>query len=255
MTSIERTSRAARLVLLASVLLASATGCKREAPSESGGAPSAAPSAPGASAHQAAPAPSAKPHRAGYPLGNTTTIGYPLEILPGKGLGPIRFGAKVETVERHMTRPCDIRTETRCLYIDQAVDFTLKDGVVSEMYVVRRDRPAPPKADGSARYFGTFLGGMTGGFALGLHRHVVDQELRAPDRVEELKTPNENGTVARYYYDGLVLDFDQLENGSTVVGAARIVPSPTGTNPVKVAAAPSAAPGAPKAPPAPPKAP
>lgn len=249
MTSIERTSRAA---LVASLLLVSVSGCKRETPGPSEGSP--APSA-SATPAPAAPGPSAKPRRPGYPLGSTTTIGYPLEILPGKGLGPIRFGAKAETVERHMTRPCDIRTETRCLYINQAVDFTLKDGVVSGIYVVRRDRPAPPKADGSARYFGTFLGGMSGGFALGLHRHVVDQELRAPDRVEELKTPDENGTVARYYFDGLVLDFDELENGSTVVGAARILPSPTGTNPVKVAQADAAASGAAsgaKAPAAPP---
>jgi hypothetical protein len=131
-----------------------------------------------------------------------------------------------------MQRPCDERTETRCLYIEKAVDFTMKDGVVDGIYVVRRDRPAPPRPDGTPRYFGTYYGGILPDIALGLHKHIVEEELHPPERVEKLPAPDaQNGTVERHYYDGLVLEFDKLPNGNTVLGAMRITPSKTAKNP------------------------
>lgn len=229
----------ARTTLLALCLGLGA--CKGEAP-----APKGSSSAPAPSAAKGLKKPSS---RAGYPLGSTSTIGFPMQVLPGQGIGPIRFGATFDTVERHMTRPCDERSETRCLYVHQAVDFTMKDGVVSDIYVVRRDRPAPPTKSGEQRYFGTFFGRLATDIALGLHKHVVDEELRAPDRVEKLPAPDANGTVERYYYDGLVLEFDKLENGATVLAAMRILPSKTATDPVK-APAPSASAPASAPPPA-----
>ncbi len=183
-----------------------------------------------------------------------------MPVLPGQGLGPIRFGSNFESVARHMTRPCDELRETRCLYVDQAVDFTMKDGVVDGIYVVRRDRPAPPAKDGSPRYFGTYFGALLPDISLGVHKHIVLEELRAPDKIEKLSEPlDQNGTLERHYYDGLVLEFDRLPNGNIVLGAMRVLPSKTATNPYQrpstsdklglppEAPKPKAAPGAPGA--------
>ncbi len=219
------------LALIAGLSLAGCKGEKAPTPDTAGGAQ------PTASAVE--PKPPEKPAQkpvdpaSGFPLGNPQPSGPPLQVLPGQGVGPIRFGATFATVARHMQRPCDERTETRCLYIDQAVDFTMKDGVVDGIYAVRRDRPAPPRANGKPRYFGTFFGGLPPDLSLGVHKHIVLEELSPPERIETLPTPDQNGTVERHYYDGLVLEFDKLPNGNTVLGAIRVSPSKTAKNPYK----------------------
>jgi hypothetical protein len=221
-------SSALTLALLAAIAL---PGCKNDkAPAGTEGtAPLGAPSAP----PKAPPTPKKGPIPEGFPQGNPRSLGPPLQVMPGQGIGPIRFGATFDTVARHMQHPCDERTETRCLYIDQAVDFTMKDGVVDGIYVVRRDRPAPPRADGQPRYFGTYFGGMLPDIALGVHKHIIEEELHPPERIEKLPAPDANGTVERHYYDGVVLEFDKLPNGNTVLGAMRILPSKTAKNPFK----------------------
>src|ERR1041385_8945173 len=75
-----------------------------------------------------------------------------LAILAGKGVGPIRFGATVQTIERLMDLPCEIRTDDACRYIGRAIDFHLKDGVTDEMHIHRVNRVATP--DG--RTYGVF---------------------------------------------------------------------------------------------------
>ncbi len=104
---------------------------KNEAPVAS----SAAPHSPAATGGSASARESAVPAH-----GSPQPIGPALVVVPGVGLSAIRFGATFDTVERHMGAPCDIRTENRCGYVRQAVEFTMTDGVVSGMSVQRRDR-------------------------------------------------------------------------------------------------------------------
>jgi len=140
-------------------------------------------------------------------------------VVPGKGITAMRFGATVETIERHMQAPCDVKTETRCLYIEQAIDFTLDKGVLVRAKVYRRDRPVPGVPD---RTFGTFHGGMAPAIVMGLHRHIVHEEFGAPDRSEAVDAPTGLGLAARDFYAGLTLEYDKIANGNTVLSAMEV---------------------------------
>ncbi len=156
--------------------------------------------------------------------GHRRPVGPRLVVQPGKGLGAILFGATRETIERQMQAPCDIQTKTRCAYIKQAVDFTLEDGVLVRAKAHLRDRPVP--GTGGKQRFGTFRGGMRPRIMLGLHRHVVLEEYGEPRRKETISLPkSETGTVARHFYDGLILEYDRIENGNIVLAAFEVFPS------------------------------
>src|SRR5688572_26228170 len=64
------------------------------------------------------------------PLGERMPVGPKQVVVPGQGITAMRFGATVETLERHMQAPCDVKTESRCLYIKQAIEFSLDKGVM-----------------------------------------------------------------------------------------------------------------------------
>lgn len=156
--------------------------------------------------------------------GHMTPLGPPMVVVPGVGISAIRFGATFETVERHMGAPCDIRTETRCAYVRQAVEFSFKDGVVSGMRAERRDRQVKdPDAKGE-KFYGTFNGGMRPDIRFFLHRHIVVEEFGEPKKKEPLQ--GADGQVEKHIYDGLVLEYDKLENGNVVLSAMEILPDP-----------------------------
>jgi hypothetical protein len=97
-------------------------------------------------------------------------VGPKLSIEPGQGLGPIRFGAHLETVERLIGEPCEQKLEqpggvVACRYSAQAVEFFLEDGKVTRMRVHRLGRPfqPEPKLD-----FGIFNGGFLQGGSVGM---------------------------------------------------------------------------------------
>lgn len=159
------------------------------------------------------------------PLGHALPVGPALTILAGQGIGPIRFGATFATVERHMLNPCDERTETKCVYVNQAVEFTMKDGVLAHIQLHRRDRAAGKTAAGKPRYFGSYYGGLPPEIVMGLHKRVAVAELREADRVEVLPQPDANGTVERHHYPGLIVEYDRIANGNTVLGGFQIVPA------------------------------
>ena len=70
-----------------------------------------------------------------------------LAIQAGQGVGPIRIGATVATIERLMEAPCEVKTESVCRYIRRAVEFDLdKNGFTERIVVHRHDRPAGPDA-------------------------------------------------------------------------------------------------------------
>jgi len=198
-------------------LLSAGAGCSKK---EEKPAPAAEPT-PEASVEK--PAETPKP----LALGHVYSVGPRLVLMPGKGAGAIRFGATVETIERHMEGPCDKVTAERCLYARQAVEFFLTDGKVSRIKAHRRDRKVTDPAPGKDEYFGTLAGIVQPTILLGLHRHVVLEEYGEPSKKEEVSPPGPDGLVDRHYYDGIVFEYDQIENGNIVLAAIEIQPSQT----------------------------
>lgn len=145
--------------------------------------------------------------------------GFALAILRGQGLGPIRFGATRETVERHMAAPCDEATESRCRYVARAVDFELEGGVVVAMVVHRAGRPA-----GGGRYFGHFNGRFVEGARMLMTPAAVQRELGLPMRVERLEPRSVEEPAERHYYDGAVLEYDRIEPPELALAQVRLTP-------------------------------
>lgn len=199
-------------------------GCRKSTP-ESKETPAAASTAPST---PSAPDNGEKNGSAqGQALGSRLPIGPHLIVVPGRGFGPIRFGATFETVERLMGFPCEVKSETRCLYIRQAIDFAMKDGVVVGMKAQMRDRPVeggPPNAD---KAFGSFRGVLPPKIMMGLHRHIVLEEFGEPERKEPVAKPPALGLVDRHFYDGLILEYDKIENGNVVLASIEVVRSET----------------------------
>jgi hypothetical protein len=144
-------------------------------------------------------------------------------MLPGKGVGAIRFGANVATIERLMEFPCEVKTESLCGYNGRAVDFTLTDGVVSEIHVHRSDRANAHLAE--AKY-GVFNGRLLDGASLGMLQTAAMEILGAAQRVEQVKDGGPWGTVERHFFPDMTVEYDRLPNGNVVLGGV-ILTSPT----------------------------
>jgi hypothetical protein len=185
---------------------------------------------------RAAPAPTAVISAAGAPARNTTQkasdrkppfasppwripVGPNLVIAPGKGLGPIRFGATQETIERLIGEPCEERRnegdDVICRYSAQAVDFVLRQGKVVQMRAHRLGRPfkPEPKLD-----YGIFNGRFAEGVAFGMLPAAVGELLGAPKRVQALQGDNPNHTVEVHSYDTFSLEYDRMPSDSVVLG-------------------------------------
>src|SRR5688572_23732600 len=81
-----------------------------------------------------------------------------LAVFAGQGVGPIRVGATVATIQRHMALPCDVKTATHCRYIGRGVEFELKNGVTERIRAHRAGRAAGKDAAGVEREYGFFNG-------------------------------------------------------------------------------------------------
>jgi hypothetical protein len=152
-------------------------------------------------------------------------VGPTLLISPGKGLGPIRFGARLDTIERLMAEPCEQKKEDAphvlvCRYSAQAVEFFLTDGELTAARVHRLGRPfgAEPKPD-----FGIFNGRFEGGASLGMLMSGVQELLGKPKAVHAVKDANPYGTIEVHDYDGFSLEYDRLDADRVVLGGARLV--------------------------------
>lgn len=90
---------------------------------------------------------------------------------------------------------------------------------------------------------------------LGLHRHIVLEEYGEPVKKEAISPPGPDGLVDRHYYEGIVFEYDKIENGNVVLSAIEILPSETPHTPPmakpdtapSTTPAPSRVPGAPAA--------
>jgi hypothetical protein len=207
-------SRALRpLTVLAGIL--ATFGCKSPtanpspSPAASIGAGASASSAP-------APAPPVPTPRNSFQV----PIGPRLAIQPGIGIGPIRFGATVPTIERLMEAPCEIRTPDKCRYIMQAVEFELKDGATNRIVIHRHERPAGPDAQGKPQTYGFFNGAIPPYLGFGMIPSAVLKVLGPPTSIEKVTTPNDFNTVERDTYPGMVLEYDTYTNGNVILGGA-----------------------------------
>jgi hypothetical protein len=161
--------------------------------------------------------------------------GIPLPILRGQGVGPIRFGARLDTIERLMGDPCDQRlplgaaaaappasaggapaaapADLLCRYHSRAVEFELKGGVLARIHVHRPARPFDAE-----RGFGVFNGRFPEGAALGMFSFAVEETLGKPTRIEPKDGSAPYNTVELRHYPGMVLEYDRLPNKNVVLG-------------------------------------
>jgi hypothetical protein len=191
---------------------------KKEPTREVASAAIAPPPAPSA----AAPVPADAPNPFRKPVPIPSGPRFPIE--PGLGIGPIRFGATVATIERLMGVPCEIRTEDACRYLARGVEFFLKDGVAAEIHVHRTGRPTTPKP----ATFGIFNGLMREGVAAGMLKNAVPELIGPPLKVEPVTDPGDAHTIEVDHYRGMRIEYDQLDNGTVVVGGIVIVPDAAG---------------------------
>jgi len=142
-------------------------------------------------------------------------------IEAGKGLGPVRFGATVATIERLMGSKCDELTEKLCRYIPAAIEFELADGVASGMVVYRHDRPVPGSP---GKVWGRTQCAIAPDITPRVILSYVHSKLGKPVSSEEVKTENPNRTALRETYPGLVLEYDRGERTQDLMlGSIRVI--------------------------------
>jgi hypothetical protein len=154
-------------------------------------------------------------------------MGPPFPILPGQGIGPLRFGANRQTIERLMGGPCTDVSETSCRYVDKAVELKLDGGGVTEMRISRRGREAKRAPDGSIIEYGFFNGAILPDLYFGMQPKALQEHLGAPQKVEKITPPGADGFAERHIYDGMTLEYDAWSNGNLVLGAAVLTKSET----------------------------
>lgn len=148
-------------------------------------------------------------------------MGPALAVEAGVGIGPIRFGSNVASIERHMGMKCEELTEQHCRILQAGVEFELKDGVVSAMVVHRFERPVPGTP---GKTWGTFAGGIPPNIHMLMVPEVVEQELGKPTTSVAVDENNPNRTVRRVTYPGLELEYDKNPtNGRLMLGGVRVV--------------------------------
>ncbi|MBK8999303.1 MAG: hypothetical protein IPM35_26585 [Myxococcales bacterium] len=183
-------------------------------------APSADPAASAASATAPAPATASAGWGEGEKFGHggfPVASGPRLAIVAGQGVGAIRLGASVATVERLMAAPCDEKTPTLCRYVARAVEFELNDqGKVKRIRAHRQGRKA------GGRVYGLFNGAIPPDLMFGMIPAAIQQYLGPPEKVIENNEGAAPEAFAQHVYKGLVLEWDKLPNGRTALGGARI---------------------------------
>ncbi len=153
-------------------------------------------------------------------------------ILPGKGLTSIRFGATRETIERHMQASCQYADAKRCIYLDNGLEFFIDDGGLEKVsvHIYNDDSNDVP---GAKRNYGSFNGVLPIDIRPGLHRHIVISEYGEPLRIEKPKVSTHFGLQEMHYYDGIVLEYDRIQNGNVVLARLEVFPSKTALDPIQ----------------------
>jgi len=164
------------------------------------------------------PAASSAPSAARAPAAESAwpvPVGPSLAILPGKGLGAIRFGAQVSTIERLMDFRCEVSTKNLCGYNGRAVDFLLTEGVLTAIHIHRVQRPNPHLKQA---HYGVFNGRLLNGASMGMLKPAAAEMLGEPQKIEQVTDDNPRGTVERHHFPDLIVEYDRLPNGDVVLG-------------------------------------
>lgn len=151
-----------------------------------------------------------------------------LAVMAGEGVGPIRLGATVGTIERLMDKRCEVLTENLCRYVTRGVDFHLEGGFTDWIHVQRAGRPAGVTFEGEPVEFGFFNGAIPPDIRLGMVPKAVQQYLGPPERIENFAQPNPASMVAVDYYPGMAIEYDRFTNGKIIMGGIRIMKDPLG---------------------------
>jgi hypothetical protein len=161
---------------------------------------------------------------AGPPPGRNWPLqsGPMLAIFAGQGVGPIRLGATVPTIQRHMALPCEVKTPTHCRYIARGVEFELENGATKRVLVHRAGRAAGKDTTGVEREYGFFNGAVPPDVRLGMTPQAVQEHLGPPERVEKIAPLAPNNTAERHHYPGLVAEYDRHTNGNLILGGVVI---------------------------------
>jgi len=146
-----------------------------------------------------------------------------LPIEAGLGVGPIRLGANVGTIERLMELPCELKSENLCRYVTRGIDFHLVNGETAWIHVQRAGRPAGRSFLGEKLEFSFFNGAIPPDLRLGMTPRAIQEYLGRPERVEYVPQPNPTSLIERHYYPGLVVEYDLYSNGKLIMGGVRIV--------------------------------
>jgi hypothetical protein len=149
-----------------------------------------------------------------------------MAIEPGQGVGAIRFGATVPTIERLMQHRCEVLSHNLCRYVTRGVDFHLVNGELAKVHVQRAERPAGRDARERPVTFGFFNGGIRPDLALGMTPRAMQEYLGPPERIEPVPEPNPQNMVARDYYPGLIIEYDRYKNGNIIFGGAIVFRDP-----------------------------
>jgi hypothetical protein len=194
-------------------LAAPLLGCHRDAPKTE---PSAAPAA----------VTSRAPPQASASKTPTAPIGPTFPILAGVGIGPIRFGANVGTIERLMKAPCDVKTDGLCRYVNQAVEFDLKDGVTDRIWIHCHER-STVDGQGTHRQYGFFHGLIPPDLALGMTPAAIEEKLGKAGKSEQVPEANDFHTARRDTYPGMVVEYDRYPNGNLILCGVVLTKSDT----------------------------
>jgi hypothetical protein len=138
-------------------------------------------------------------------------------IIAGKGIGPIRLGASLATVERLMELPCPDKSDTVCRYVDRGAEFRFVDGKLTRIVIHRGGREAP-----GGKVWGVFNGGIPPDLQFGMIVPAVQQFLGPPKSVKQGNEGADTETSEQHVYEGMVLEYDQLPGGRLIYGAVRI---------------------------------
>jgi hypothetical protein len=192
----------------------SASSCKKNAdtdPSPDGVAGSAQASVSSSPLRK----PERPPHNWPLPSGPV------LAILANQGVGPIRIGATVATIERLMALRCEVKDATVCRYPSRGVEFNLENGVTKTVHVHRAGRPA-----GKDREFGFYHGGIPPDLQLGMVPNAIQEHLGPPKRIEKSGAAGTADKVEIHVYDGMHVEYDRIPNGNLVMGGVLIFREP-----------------------------
>jgi len=148
-------------------------------------------------------------------------------ILPGQGVGPIRFGATKATIERLMGAPCEDSTETVCRYVGRGLEFELEAGALTRIRISRKGREAKRAPDGSIVEYGFYNGALLPDLYFGMRPEALQEQLGKPLKIETIEPPGVDGLAERHFYDGITLEYDRWSNGNLVLGAAILTKSAT----------------------------